>query len=55
LFWINTDKTPYISVPNNIPLDEMNPQLTTLNGRALHFAKKSLLPEFEELIQAMMI
>ena len=41
------DKTPYISVPNNIPLDEMNPQLTTLNGRALHFAKKSLLPEFE--------
>jgi hypothetical protein len=41
------DKTPYIATPNNIPLDEMNPQLSTLNGRALHFARKSLLPEFE--------
>ena len=41
------DKTPYIAAPNNIPLDEMNPQLSTLNGRALHFARKSLLPEFE--------
>jgi YVTN family beta-propeller protein len=42
-----TDKTPYLAMPNNIPLNEMNPQLTTLNGRALHYAKKSLLPEFE--------
>jgi hypothetical protein len=41
------DKTPYSAVPNNIPLDEMNPQLTSLNGRALHFARKSLLPEFD--------
>jgi hypothetical protein len=41
------DKTPYIAAPNNIPIDEMNPQLSTLNGRALHFARKSLLPEFE--------
>jgi hypothetical protein len=43
------DQTPYIAVPNNIPLNEMNPLLTTLNGRALHFAKKSLLPEFDEI------
>ena len=41
------DKTPYSAVPNNIPLDEMNPPLTSLNGRALHFARKSLLPEFD--------
>jgi hypothetical protein len=25
----------------------MNPPLTSLSGRALHFAKKSLLPEFD--------
>ena len=41
------DKTPYKAVPNNIPLDEMNPQLFSLNGKALHFAKKSMLPEFD--------
>ncbi len=41
------DKTPYIAVPNNIPLDEMNPPILTLNGRARYFAEKSLLPEFD--------
>ena len=41
------DKTPFSALPNNIPLDEMNPPLTSLNGRALHFARKSLLPEFD--------
>jgi YVTN family beta-propeller protein len=41
------DLTPYTCLPNNIPLDEMNPQLTTLTGRALYFAKKSALPEFD--------
>ncbi|MCX6329475.1 MAG: bifunctional YncE family protein/alkaline phosphatase family protein [Bacteroidia bacterium] len=41
------DKTPYKAVPNNIPIDEMNPQLISLSGKALHFAKKSMLPEFD--------
>ena len=41
------DKTPYIAIPNKIPRDEMNPQVTSLTGKALHFAKKSMLPEFE--------
>jgi hypothetical protein len=41
------DLTPYKSAPNNIPLTEMNSELTSLNGRALHFARKSLLPEFD--------
>ena len=41
------DLTPYKALPNNIPLDEMNPQLSSLNGKALHYAKKSLLPEFD--------
>jgi YVTN family beta-propeller protein len=40
------DMTPYHALPNNIPIDEMNPQLISLNGKALYFAKKSMLPEF---------
>ena len=39
--------TPYEAVPNNIPLNEMNPPLTSLSGKALHFANQSLLPEFD--------
>jgi hypothetical protein len=41
------DKTPFMAVPSNIRIDEMNPQLVSLNGRALHYAKKSMLPEFD--------
>jgi hypothetical protein len=41
------DFTPYICKPNNIPLNEMNPQLSALSGKALYFAKKSALPEFD--------
>jgi len=43
------DLTPYQAVKNIIPLDEMNPPLTALNGKALHFAKKSLLPVFDKI------
>ncbi len=41
------DLTPYTSVKNKIPLDEMNKPLSSLSGRALHFARKSMLPEFD--------
>ena len=46
-FVTTPDMTPYQAVPNNIPIDEMNPQLTSLRGKALHYAKKSMLPEFD--------
>jgi phospholipase C len=46
-FGSTIDKTPYKAVPNNIHLDEMTAPLTTLSGKTLHFAKKSMLPEFE--------
>lgn len=46
-FVTEADLTPYQAVPNNIPIDEMNPELNTLDGRELHFAKKSLLPVFD--------
>jgi hypothetical protein len=42
-----SDKTAYEAIPNNIPLDEMNPALKSLSGKALSYAKKSMLPEFD--------
>jgi hypothetical protein len=41
------DLKPYTAIPNKIPLDEMNPQIISLSGKALYFAKKSMLPEFD--------
>jgi hypothetical protein len=43
------DLRPYAAVPNKIPLDDLNPPLSSLSGKALHFAKKSMLPEFEKV------
>jgi YVTN family beta-propeller protein len=40
------DNTSYSSVPNLIPLDEMNPELSALKGKALYYAKKSMDPQF---------
>ncbi len=41
------DFTPYRSVPNQIALNEMNPDLESLKGSALKYAKLSLMPEFD--------
>lgn len=41
------DYTPYVSVKNQIPLDEMNPPLKALSGKALHYARLSMDPQFE--------
>ena len=41
------DNTPYIALQNNIPIDEMTPALTSLTGKTLHYAKKSMLPEYD--------
>ena len=46
-FGKTSDLTPYSAVPNNIPIDEITPPLSSLNGKILHFAKKSMLPEFD--------
>jgi YVTN family beta-propeller protein len=43
------DTRPYGSVLNNIPLDEMNRELSELKGPALHYAKKSMEPQFERV------
>ena len=40
------DNTSYSSVPNLIPLDEMNPELSALSGKALYYARRSMEPQF---------
>ena len=46
-FGSQSDRSPYKSLGNLIPLDEMNPQLFSLKGSALHFAEKSMEPQFD--------
>jgi len=48
-FSATPDLTPFQSVPNQIPLNEMNKSLAELKGTALHYAKKSLEPQFDHI------
>jgi YVTN family beta-propeller protein len=43
------DNSTYTSLPNIIPLNEMNPELSALSGKALYYAKKSMDPQFEHV------
>jgi len=43
------DNSTYTALPNKIPLDEMNPELSTLSGTALYYAKKSMEPQFSHV------
>jgi YVTN family beta-propeller protein len=45
-FRAKPDLTPYTAVANRVPLDEMNPPLSRLKGRARYWAKKSLELDF---------
>ena len=47
-FQEKADLTPYRAVPNRIRLDEMNPDVKKLAGKALHWAKKSLELNLDE-------
>jgi hypothetical protein len=40
---------PYEALPNNIPLDELNPPLESLKGEALRWAKMSLEQDLDDL------
>ncbi len=48
-FTEKADLTPYKAIPNNIPLDQINPTLLSLSGDALFWAKKSMEQELDEL------
>jgi hypothetical protein len=41
--------TPFASLKNNIPLDEMNKSAASLRGKAKEYALLSASPEFEQI------
>ncbi|HOF21531.1 MAG TPA: bifunctional YncE family protein/alkaline phosphatase family protein [Bacteroidales bacterium] len=43
------DFTPYKAVKNNIPLDNINPPLTSLSGDQLYWAKKSMEQDLDDV------
>jgi YVTN family beta-propeller protein len=47
-FQAQSDLSPFTSLSNRIPLDEMNPPLRSLRGEALNWAKKSLELDLDE-------
>jgi len=46
------DVTPYTCRPNQIPLDEMNPQVSKLHGKQRYYARKSLELPLDDIDQA---
>ena len=50
-FSATPDFSPYTCLPNQIPLNEMNKSLAELKGAALHFARKSMEPQFDFIDQ----
>jgi hypothetical protein len=51
-FMETPDFTPYTHLPNNIPLDEMNPEKTALSGKQLHYAELSLEQPLDDIDMA---
>lgn len=51
-FTSNPDFTPYQVLPNNIPLDQLNPKLTSLSGKQLYWARKSMEMPLDEADEA---
>jgi hypothetical protein len=48
-FYENADSAPYNALENKIPLNEMNPDLSALTGKALYFAQQSSNPQFDRI------
>ncbi len=51
-FTDQADLSPYSAVPNNIPLDQMNRQMSELSGDELYWAQKSMELDFSEVDRA---
>ena len=45
----NADLSPYQSLPNRYPLNEINPPLQGLSGKALNVARQSMEPQFDQI------
>ena len=47
VFTSEADFTPYTALPNRVPLDEMNSELSALRGGERYWAQKSLEQDFD--------
>jgi len=45
--WLSRKTAAYEVAANQIPLDEMNEELSELDGKSLYFAKRSLEEQFD--------
>ncbi len=48
-FTAKPGKGQFAAIPNRIPLNEMNPALAMLKGKALLYARQSMLPEYNHI------
>ncbi len=48
-FTTQPDFAPYLALPSNIPLDQINPPLIGLTGKQRYWAKKSMEQDLDEL------
>ena len=46
-FTTKQDLTPYKALKNEVPIDELNPDLRALSGKALRYARRSMEPQFD--------
>jgi hypothetical protein len=51
-FTTTPDFTPYKARPNNIPLDQINPKLSELEGEARYWAERSLELDLDDVDRA---
>ena len=51
-FTAQPDFSPYEALPNTIPLDEMNPELSEISGERLHWARVSLELPLDDIDEA---
>jgi len=51
-FQEKADLRPFTALPNNIPLDEMNPPLKAVEGARLYWAQKSMELDLEDVDRA---
>lgn len=51
-FTSRLDQRPYEALPNQVPLDELNPELESLRGKERYWAERSLEEDFEKFDQA---
>jgi hypothetical protein len=47
-FTNSPDFAPYDALPSNIPIDQINPELSSLSGDALYWAKKSMEQDLDD-------